>query len=139
MMGGGYTYKADIWSLGILICDLVGGFTPFSGKALENNDHFQSSENGGRRGSSPNKNGSIDPRMMIEMANAGRLSLPKNLNNVTRDLIKQILVADPNQRYGIEEIKDHKFFRGVNWEKVAQRQLQPPYIPPIPSFLTNPD
>jgi len=101
MMGSGYTYKADIWSLGILICELVGGFTPFSGKALEHNDHFQSSENGGCRDGSPSKNGSVDPRMMIEMANAGRLSLPKNLNNVTRDLIKQILVADPNQRYGI--------------------------------------
>lgn len=25
----GHTYKADIWSIGILICEMIGGFTPF--------------------------------------------------------------------------------------------------------------
>ena len=30
MLDAGYNYKADIWSIGILICELLGGFTPFS-------------------------------------------------------------------------------------------------------------
>lgn len=25
----GHTYRADIWSIGILICEMIGGFTPF--------------------------------------------------------------------------------------------------------------
>jgi len=29
MLDAGHTYKADIWSIGILICELIGGFTPF--------------------------------------------------------------------------------------------------------------
>jgi serine/threonine protein kinase len=29
MLDSGHTYKADIWSIGILICELLGGFTPF--------------------------------------------------------------------------------------------------------------
>jgi protein kinase A len=29
MLDAGHTYKADIWSIGILICEMMGGFTPF--------------------------------------------------------------------------------------------------------------
>jgi len=29
MLDSGHTYKADIWSIGILICEMIGGFTPF--------------------------------------------------------------------------------------------------------------
>ena len=29
MLDAGYSYKADVWSLGILICEMMGGFIPF--------------------------------------------------------------------------------------------------------------
>ena len=35
LIGAGYNYKADIWSFGILICEMLGGFTPFGPKAME--------------------------------------------------------------------------------------------------------
>ena len=35
LIGAGYTYKADVWSFGILICEILGGFTPFGPKAME--------------------------------------------------------------------------------------------------------
>ena len=35
LIGAGYSYKADVWSFGILICELLGGFTPFGPKAME--------------------------------------------------------------------------------------------------------
>jgi protein kinase A len=34
-MGHGYNYKVDIWSFGILICEMIGGFTPFRNKESE--------------------------------------------------------------------------------------------------------
>ena len=33
--GVGYSHKADIWSFGVLICEMLGGFTPFGPKAME--------------------------------------------------------------------------------------------------------
>ena len=35
LIGAGYDYKADIWSFGILICEMLGGFTPFGPKAMD--------------------------------------------------------------------------------------------------------
>jgi len=58
---------------------------------------------------------------MIEMANSGRLILPKNLTPVTRDLVKRVLVPDPEVRLEIRAIMQHKFFEGVDWGAVERR------------------
>lgn len=97
MLGHGYNYKADIWSFGILICEMMGGFTPFREK-----------EDG-------------SPREILEKIRTDSIKLPKNMNNVTRDIVKSILVMDPNLRMEIEDIKAHKFFRGINWRIVYEK------------------
>ena len=55
------------------------------------------------------------------MVNTGRIILPKNLNPVTRDIVRKILVADPNVRLEIRDIMQHKFFEGVDWLKVSKK------------------
>jgi len=35
LIGLGYGAKADVWSFGILICEILGGFTPFGPKAIQ--------------------------------------------------------------------------------------------------------
>ena len=57
--------------------------------------------------------------MIIEMVNSGRIILPKNLTPVTRDIVRKILVADPNVRLEIKDIMQHKFFEGVDWQRVS--------------------
>ena len=100
-IGAGYSYKADVWSFGVLICEMLGGFTPFGSKAMEIGASQKGSSN-----SAPPVNGwtSMPPQMIIEMANASRVILPKNLNPTTRDLVKRILVADPEVRLEIKDI-----------------------------------
>lgn len=49
----------------------------------------------------------------------GDLNLPKNMSKLAKDLVRNILVVDPNMRFEISDIKQHKFFRGVNWEAIA--------------------
>jgi serine/threonine protein kinase len=97
LMGIDYNYKVDIWSIGILFCEMVGGFTPFP----INNE-----------GDSPYN----FAEQMIDQVNKSQLKLAKNLSNTERDLIKGILKADPGQRLEIAEIKAHGYFRGVDWD-----------------------
>lgn len=46
----------------------------------------------------------MPPNQIIDMANSGRIILPKNLNPVTRDLVRRILVPDPNTRLTLRDI-----------------------------------
>ena len=71
----------------------------------------------------------MPPNQIVEMATDGRLILPKNLTPVTRDLVKRILVPDPEVRMGIKAIMKHQFFEEVDWDAVERRLMDPPYVP----------
>jgi protein kinase A len=106
MLDIGHTYKADIWSIGILICEMIGGFSPFQ-----------------------NKEDARNPKSIMEKCRSGNLNLPKNLKGKTRDLVQLLLVDDPELRLEISQIKDHNFFRGIDWNQLKKREIEPPYIP----------
>ena len=74
----GHTHKADLWSIGILICEMIGGFTPFE-----------------------NKNDASNPSIIMEKCRNGELNLPKNLHGGARDLVKSLLTDDPVARLSI--------------------------------------
>lgn len=93
MMDSGHTYKADLWSIGILICEIMGGFTPFQSKYEASN-----------------------PKAIMEKCRSGKLNLPKNLKGNARELVKMLLTDDPIIRLEIDRVKEHKFFRGINFE-----------------------
>lgn len=49
------------------------------------------------------------------------------------------MTKDPNSRLGSgldgkQEIKEHLFFRRLDWDKIALRMVQPPYKPSIVSL-----
>jgi hypothetical protein len=51
-------------------------------------------------------------------------------------LIKKLLTHDPEKRLGggetdSEEIKNHPFFKGVNWQDIENKKLEPSYKPEI--------
>jgi serine/threonine protein kinase len=109
----GHTYKCDAWSIGILICEMIGGFTPFQSKEASN------------------------PRTIMEKCRQGKLNLPKNLVGNARDLVKQLLIDDPVLRLEISQIKQHQFFKGTDWSKIRMRQMDPPFVPNVEEQISE--
>ena len=57
-----------------------------------------------------------------------RYKLPDDFHELARDLIQKFVVVDVKQRLGstycggVEEVKRHSFFAGMDFEKLATRQ-----------------
>jgi len=55
-----------------------------------------------------------------------------------RDFIRNLLMRDPAARLGaraggVEELKRHPFFRGLDWEALERRELEAPFKPAVSS------
>jgi len=94
----GYSFEVDIWSVGIIMYQLLTGKLPFNG---ENNDEIQKNIL------------SFQP----ESLNTSGLSL------ISTDLIKQILVKDPKKRPGITQIVYHYFFHDTEFPKFITPEI----------------
>ena len=49
-------------------------------------------------------------------------------------MIEKLLVINPKERLGEgnedkDDIKDHPFFQGVDWDSAYEKKLKPPFIP----------
>jgi len=43
--------------------------------------------------------------------------------------VKSLLTDDPNTRLDIEQIKNHSFFKNLNWGNMQDRIERPPFVP----------
>jgi serine/threonine protein kinase len=72
----------DIWSCGIILFTMVCGYLPFEDR---------------------------DTNTLYKKIVDGRFVLPSNVSDGFKDLIKKILVVDPNKRYTLSQIKAHYY------------------------------
>lgn len=113
-----YGTAVDWWSLGILGVDLLSGKTPFAA----NND-----------------------QKIREKIVKSKLTLPFFFGPDARDLLTRLLRKEPKKRLGacmpkdMKTIKNHRFFRKIDWKKLEMREVEPPIKPLItdPALAEN--
>lgn len=107
----GYGKAVDWWSLGILIYEMIAGHPPFFAD---------------------------DPFKLYEKILICKLKFPPHFDPVAKDLVKRLLTTDLTKRFGNlkagpEDIKTHKWFQGLDWEKLKCLEIPAPYIPKVTS------
>ena len=71
----------------------------------------------------------FDPAIMFRNILKSSLVLPPSLSPRASDLLQRLLVKDPAERLGalrgVEEIKAHSFFDGIDWDRILRREISP--------------
>ncbi|URD96901.1 hypothetical protein MUK42_30733 [Musa troglodytarum] len=116
--GAGHTSAVDWWALGILLYEMLYGYTPFRGKTRQ-------------------KTFANILHKDLRFPGCISVSLP------AKQLIYRLLHRDPKNRLGssqgANEVKQHLFFRGINWALV--RCMDPPKLdmPLFDSKMADPE
>ena len=115
----GYSYTIDWWSLGICVYELVFGRRPFRGRT--NGDLTHSITR--------------DPLRFPEDAEmkCSKRGMQALSGFLERDVTKR-LGCQPNGE-GIQDIRAHPWFSSLDWDKLEDKQLPPPFIPDVCRLL----
>ena len=108
ILGKGYDKNVDWWQFGIVLYEMLCGTTPFYDDNID---------------------------VVLDNIVKGDVIFPSinNLSNEAKDLIKKLLCNNVKERLGykegINEIKEHPFFRVLDFKNVEQKKLTAPFYP----------
>ncbi|GAA5878131.1 hypothetical protein JCM1840_002251 [Sporobolomyces johnsonii] len=103
----GHGAAADWWALGVLLFELLAGYPPFFAD---------------------------NPLEIYEKILTGKFGVPHHIDPVAKDLIRRLLTADLTKRLGnlkngAQDVKNHQWFEGVDWDAVKRKEIRAPIIP----------
>jgi serine/threonine protein kinase len=109
ILSKGHGKAVDLWALGILLYEMLVGYPPFFDQT---------------------------PFKIYEKILVGKVEFPKFVEPNAQDLIKGLLTKDKSKRLGnlkggMQDVKDHKWFRGVDWASLESRKITAPIRPTV--------
>jgi hypothetical protein len=71
-------------------------------------------------------------RLLSTLVQVGYSDKPNDWSDEARDLINSLLQRKEYMRLGqkgSQSVKDHPFFKDIEWEKLLQQKMTPPFVP----------
>ncbi|KAF9263639.1 kinase-like protein [Marasmius fiardii PR-910] len=107
----GYSKIVDFWSLGVLLFEMCCGWSPFYAE---------------------------DTQQMYRNICFGKIRFPKGvINEDGKQFVKGLLNRNPKHRLGANrdaaELKEHPFFKSIDWHLLSLKQVTPPFKPSVES------
>lgn len=113
--GKGYNYLVDLWSIGVCLYEFMCGAVPFGEEAE-------------------------DPYEIYEEVIKKPLTYPNYVKDKNaKKVMEQLLSKIPEIRLGSSyaSLKANVWFSSFDWDKLLDKELKPPYIPPKNKMIND--
>ncbi|KAF1332360.1 Agc/pkg protein kinase, partial [Globisporangium splendens] len=119
VLNTGHDLAVDYWALGILIYEMLVGYTPFGTGDGDTTQLFRN--------------------IAMVRTGANAVDFPFHLlENCPHacDLVRRLLQGDPAKRIGVgingdQDVRQHPWFSRIEWDKLYAMALEPLYLPPL--------